>query len=106
MSQLFAVSSLLIDIEAELRQLNGWQIDSPPVEALSSQQPFCIDTLSFPQWLQFIFLPRMHVLVDQQQSFPGKCSIAPMAEEHFKAEGVVAQPLIMALGKLDKILSE
>ena len=43
------VAALLIDVESGLRQLNLWELRSPPAEALASTQPFCIDTLNFAQ---------------------------------------------------------
>ncbi|MEC8429313.1 MAG: YqcC family protein, partial [Pseudomonadota bacterium] len=44
--------SALIDLQCELKNLNLWETQRPADEALASTQPFCIDTLSFPQWLQ------------------------------------------------------
>jgi uncharacterized protein YqcC (DUF446 family) len=32
----------------------------PSTEALASDQPFCVDTLTLPRWLQFIFLPTLY----------------------------------------------
>ena len=56
------VAALLIDLEGALRSRLLWDADEPSPEALASTQPFCIDTLDFPQWLQFVFLPRMRAL--------------------------------------------
>ena len=53
MAQVEQVHALLIDIEAQLRQMGLWQAVPPSPEALASSQPFCIDTLDFSQWLQF-----------------------------------------------------
>ncbi len=78
------VAALLIDIEAELRQLNLWDDVSPSEQALASSEPFCVDTLSFTQWLQFIFLPTMYHLMESEAPLPTECGIAPMAEEHFR----------------------
>ena len=82
------VAELLIDIEAELRQLGLWERQSPPAEALASEQPFCIDTLTLPQWLQFIFLPRLYRLLEQDAALPDRCGIAPLAEEYFRGTGL------------------
>ena len=59
------VAALLIDIEAQLRQRGLWERQSPPPEALASDQPFSVDTLTLPQWLQFIFLPTLYRLLVQ-----------------------------------------
>ena len=46
------IAEVLIDIEAQLRQLGLWDKIPPSTEALASTQPFCVDTLTLPQWLQ------------------------------------------------------
>ncbi len=40
------VAEILIDIEAQLRQLGQWNKVHPPAEALASNLPFCVDTLT------------------------------------------------------------
>lgn len=100
------IASLLIDIEAELRRLQQWQHVAPSAEALASVEPFCVDTLTFAQWLQFIFLPRMHAMVAARLLPPGRCEIKPMAEEYFLgASGLTkridATKLLRAIGELD-----
>lgn len=101
--RLVAVASLLIDIEQELRVMGLWESEIPSAEALSSVEPFAIDTLSFTQWLQFIFIPKMFFLIEQQ-SLPANCSIAPMAEEVF-AQSNYASDLIAHLRRIDQLLS-
>jgi uncharacterized protein YqcC (DUF446 family) len=98
-----AVASLLIDIEQELRVMGLWESEMPSTEALSSTEPFAIDRLSFTQWLQFIFIPKMALLIEQQ-SLPANCSIAPMAEEVF-AQSNYASGLIAHLRRIDHLLS-
>ena len=100
------VSDGLLRIEMELRQLGYWEQERPSDQALGSQQPFCIDTLAFNQWLQFIFLPRMKVLVEQEQDLPRVSGVAPMAEEFFRREPVTGEALISVLSEMDSILSQ
>jgi uncharacterized protein YqcC (DUF446 family) len=99
------ITSLLIDIEAELRRLQQWQHEAPSPEALASTEPFCIDTLTFAQWLQFIFLPRMHALAAARQLPPGRCEIKPIAEEYFVASKLDATQLLHAIGELDAAIN-
>ena len=95
------IASLLIDIEAELRQLQQWQREAPSAEALASTEPFCIDTLTFVQWLQFIFLPRMHELAAARQLPPGRCEILPLATEYFRESHLDSGKLLRVIGELD-----
>lgn len=100
-----SLADALIDIEAELRVLQLWQEQEPPEEALASVQPFAVDTLSFPQWLQFIFIPRMYYLLEEDLDLPGNCGIAPMAEQYFSVLNLHASPLITHLTRIDDLLT-
>ena len=100
-----AVAELLIDIEAELRQLGCWDRQPPPAGALVSDQPFAVDTLTLPQWLQFIFLPTIYQMLEEGRRLPDRCAIAPMAEEYFRDSGLAASALQQALLRIDQLLS-
>ena len=63
MNQYLLVAGLLGELTAELQRLERWQAEHPGAEALASELPFCVDTLSFDQWLQFVLIPRMEQLV-------------------------------------------
>jgi len=106
MSRYHDVAALLIDIEAELRQLGHWQSEAPPEEALRSEQPFAMDTLEFYQWLQFIFIPRVSFLIEQREWLPGECAIAPMAEEYYRGRRLPVAGLLQALEAVDELLSQ
>ncbi len=99
------IASLLIDIEAELRRLRQWQQESPSPVALASTEPFCVDTLTFVQWLQFIFLPRMHALAAARQLPPGRCDIKPLAEEYFQDGKLDTANLLRVIGELDAAIN-
>ena len=99
------VAELLIDIEAQLRQLGLWEKIPPPSESLASEQPFCVDTLTLPQWLQFIFLPTIYDMLEQGRALPERCSITPMAEEFFRGSGLATGDLLQALQAIDRLLS-
>lgn len=105
MNQEVELKELLDGIEALMGKLDLWQTHSPSPEALLSRQPFCMDTLSFSQWLQFMFLPRMREILEQQQAWPNSCEIKPMAEEYFKSTTVQAGDLIRVLGSVDALIS-
>lgn len=100
-----AIAETLMDIEKELRDLRLWEFEMIAEEALMSVQPFAVDTMTFPQWLQFIFLPRMYFLLDQQQSLPSNCAIAPMAEQYFAPFNLNSSPLVDHLQRIDDLLS-
>ena len=100
------VAEVLIDIEAQLRQLGLWDKIPPSSQALASTQPFCVDTLTLPQWLQFVFLPTMRDLLEGEQPLPDRCGIAPMAEEFFRDSDLAISELVASLEKVDELLSQ
>jgi uncharacterized protein YqcC (DUF446 family) len=100
------IAEVLIDIEAQLRQLGLWDKIPPSTEALASTEPFCVDTLTLPQWLQFIFLPTLYRMLEEEQALPERCGIAPMAEEFFRGSGLAIGELVNSLVKIDELLSE
>lgn len=98
------VSRELDALEQALRVFDLWDSQAPSAQALASTQPFCVDTLNFPQWLQFIFLPRMRMLCEQAMPLPAKCGVAPMCEEYFRALPRSGKTLIEPLQTIDLIL--
>ena len=95
----------LFEVEKMLREMNHWSHIEPLSDVLASTQPFAVDTLEFVEWLQFIFLPRMHLLVEAAAPLPENCSIAPMAEEYFRGSSHQAVMLIKLLESIDALLS-
>lgn len=99
------IADQLLSLEAELRRMDLWRSESPSPEALASTEPFCVDTLTLPEWLQFVFIPRMEQLIRLEQPLPQQCGIAPIAEEFFKETGG-AGALIELLEAIDTRLQQ
>lgn len=77
------IADQLLLIERELRTQGWWDEVQPSAEALSSGEPFSVDTLDFEQWLQWIFLPRMKMILEQDLPLPNASGIQEMAEMVF-----------------------
>ncbi|GGE71687.1 hypothetical protein GCM10011533_25050 [Streptosporangium jomthongense] len=99
------VADCLLSIEMELRKLDMWASQRPPEDAFRSTEPFCLDTLAFTQWVQFVFLERMKVIVENGHPLPEVSGIAPMAEEYFRGRPESGQGLIRELEVFDQLLS-
>lgn len=99
-----ALAEQLLLIERELRVQGWWQAQAPSAEALSSQEPFCVDTLAFEQWLQWIFLPRMKQLLEVGAALPSVSGIQPMAEQVYGGQIEKARALIKLLGEFDQLI--
>lgn len=89
--------SLLCELEEVLNAADLWSCDQPSPAALASQQPFACDTLTFEQWLQFIFLPRLTVLLKSGETVP-TMALLPMAEETWQG---AQQPVLRVLARVD-----
>lgn len=100
-----SVRVLLDTIEVELKQLGLWSASEPEAEALASRLPFCVDSLPFQQWLQFVFIPKMRALHEQNLAYPVGSGVASMAEEVFR-DNAQAGALIKLLQRTDQELSQ
>jgi len=78
---LHEVADAVLEIEQAMRSAQFWHDKVPAPAAMASRTPFCADTLVFSEWLQFVFLPRMRVLIENNQPLPSASAIAPLAEE-------------------------
>jgi uncharacterized protein YqcC (DUF446 family) len=93
--------TLLSSLENELQQLGWWQQQEPNIEALQSQQPFCVDTLEFAQWLQWVFVPRMQSILDSEHALPSQCAIYEMAEVVYREQRNTVATLLDCLKCID-----
>ncbi|MFM4701956.1 YqcC family protein [Aeromonas bivalvium] len=105
MNKYLLVAGLLGELSAELQRLERWQSDHPGEEALASTLPFCVDTLSFDQWLQFVLIPRMEQLVMLQAPLPANVSLYPMASESYKENLAEVADLLRLIARFDLLLS-
>ena len=105
MNQYRRVSLILEKLELELRQLALWQLESPSAEALASTLPFCVDTLEFHQWLQFVLLVRLRQMLLLQMPLPRQIALYPMATEVYKQSLQTYAPLLECLAELDEALT-
>ncbi len=95
----------LLLIERELRVLGWWTMQAPDDQALASQEPFCVDTLAFSEWLQWVFLPRMKQLLERGAGLPDVSGILPMAEMTYAANMTEVRQLLALLGEFDLLIS-
>jgi uncharacterized protein YqcC (DUF446 family) len=99
------VAEHLLLIERELRVL-GWWSEAPPSEqALRSVEPFCVDTLEFEQWLQWIFLPRMKIILEQDLPLPNASGILEMAEMVYASRQQETRFLQQLLAQFDRLIT-
>lgn len=93
-------------LEEELRVLALWESEPPSADKLASTEPFCIDTLTLPQWLQWLLLPKMHALLDQNLPLPTQCNISSVAMESFRDMDADTSRLLQIIEELDDTLNQ
>ncbi len=96
--QMAAVGQALVEL-----RLHSTTAPSP--DAFASVQPFCVDTMTFPEWVQFVFLPKLEGMLDGGEPMPSWCDVAPMAEEYFRHLEQDGQLLIEALRRVDELVT-
>lgn len=100
------IAGLLEVLSQELKFNELWQEHQPSQEALASNEPFCIDTLPFEQWLQFIFIPRLSLMIKQGEALPNNIALLPMAAESFKLLSTKVNTLLNVIKKIDESMSQ
>ena len=99
------IADVLLEVEASLRIHGKWDEQKPPEKALNSGIPFCLDTLSFEQWLQWIFLPRMKTTIEQTLPLPLKSGIYEYAEDCLQKSDPSTDQLLTLLKRFDDLIS-
>lgn len=84
---IYSLASLKADeIEVELKRLGRWTTNSLPDEAFEDMGAFGSNTMSFEQWLQFVLIPRIREIVQEQSDFPAESNLAPYAIRYFDGD--------------------
>ena len=91
------VKQLLNRLAQHMQAAALWSEQPPSDEALASTLPFCCDTLTFENWLQFVFIPKMSHMLAHRMPLPQALVIAPMAEQTWLLEPDSKQPEVMAV---------
>ncbi|MGY4876793.1 YqcC family protein [Vreelandella aquamarina] len=102
------LSEALDELQSTLKMSHLWQVETPTDKAFSSQQPFCVDTMSMPQWLRFVFIGRLQALVDARGAMPAKCEVAPAVAVYLQQENISASDqrrIIKAVERIDDLVT-
>ncbi|RAR62140.1 MULTISPECIES: YqcC family protein [Halomonadaceae] len=96
-------------LEATLKASDLWRVEEPSTEAMASQQPFCVDSMSLPQWLRFVFIARLDAMIAAQAALPASCNVAPAADVYLKQEQARAGDrllVVKAIEEVDQVINE
>ena len=100
------LADLILELQMAMQSAHVWEIDKPSSEAFASEQPFCIDTMTFEQWLRYVLIERFKMMIEHQEPLPSRCHISPMVEEAFRGlEQNHIKQLVLITDALDRFLS-
>ena len=99
------IADHLLLIEHELKAQGWWSDATPSAGALASTVPFAVDSMSFEQWLQWIFLPRMRHILEQGLALPTASGILVMAETTFTDRPEESRELRRLLAAFDRLIA-
>jgi uncharacterized protein YqcC (DUF446 family) len=97
--------NLLNELQTELKLAGLWSDTEPSKMALSSIQPFGLDTLTFYEWLQFVLVKKLRLICDRRESLPDSSDVTTMAEEVFKSDEITAPEVLRILSIIDRFIS-
>lgn len=92
----------LRELESIMRKFNLWQQDPIAIDSITN--PFGAGQISFMQWLQFVYLPRMYEITHSKVAIPAAC-IKPYAQEVL-TDGEADAALLVCIESLDKLSSK
>ena len=92
----------LAELVEHMRSQHLWSDEKPDANALASMEPFCVDTLNFEQWLQYVMVPTFMSMIESEQVLPNQCDIHPMAQQAWQQKYQVVQGAIKVI---DRVIS-
>jgi uncharacterized protein YqcC (DUF446 family) len=96
------VAAKLDEIEREMKQAGLWQDRPLGPEQYNFTRAFAMDTMSFDQWLQFIFVPKVRGIISARDKFPASSSVGAQAVREFDTYPN-AQRLVTLLSEFDSL---
>ncbi|MFC3031665.1 YqcC family protein [Pseudoalteromonas fenneropenaei] len=96
------VQTRLDELAEALLQAGLYAEQAPDAAAFASTAPFCCDTMSFPNWLQFVLLPKLGEMVKTRAALPHNLVLLPMLEMTVPASSQTAR-LYAAIAELDSL---
>lgn len=76
------------EIETEMKKSGLWQNEPLSQDAYTCKEAFCADTMSFEQWLQFVFIPRVQKSLETDGPWPQSSQVGVYALKNIEDEGL------------------
>ena len=99
-----SVKRIIGEIELEMKRIGYWSTEPLPQKDYQFHQAFATDTMTFTQWLQFILIPRVHQILDENDVFPASSMVGTQALREFDGDER-ASKLVNLLIEFDQLFS-
>jgi uncharacterized protein YqcC (DUF446 family) len=99
------IAKQIVKIETTMKQLKLYASVRPDDSAFESSTPFCYDTMSFLEWMQWVMFPRTREFISRDLPLPTVCEIHPLAEEDFKLLVQDTDALLDEIQQLDHLFN-
>lgn len=102
-----AINTKLLHLEQELKALELWggPAGMPSSEKFDSTTPFCLDTLEFHQWLEYVLIARLRELIALEAELPAAMMTHTYAQEKYRGQWGKYRKLIGILQELDALIT-
>jgi uncharacterized protein YqcC (DUF446 family) len=99
------ITKQILKIETTMQRLKLYASIRPDDSAFESGTPFCYDTMSFLEWMQWVMFPKTQDLIARDLPLPTVCEIHPLAEEEFKLLAQDTDALLEEIQHLDRLFN-
>ena len=106
MNTLEHMHELLAALELALLEAGWWGEESPDEAALATTEPFCVDTLRFSEWLQWVYIPKMRDYIASQGALPERSGLLAIAEEAWRGSAENTDGLLLVMRALDGLVNQ
>lgn len=101
------IHACLQSLEQALTAADLWSDNPPTAEQLASREPFCVDTMPFEAWLQWLFIPKMRELLAMPHfnGMPNRSDIHTMVDYVFQSYDEDTDAVVVLIKKIDQLLN-
>jgi uncharacterized protein YqcC (DUF446 family) len=95
------VTTAIAQIEAEMRRLGLWDITPISAEQRRAAGAFGMASMSFTQWLRWVFVPRVNALLASGAALPEHSAVGAQAAREWGFS-----PIEVDTSRLESLLAE
>jgi len=99
------IRAFLVRIREEMQHLGMWAVPKLKPEELEDMGAFGSNTMSFEQWLRWVFIPNVQVLLEKDGPWPQSSDIGVYAIKNFDGNDEASE-LVSLLCEFDALFSE